>query len=81
MSTTLIDQLIEPFADCMSRDAARQVMALRADEQMQAQLDSLAAKANLGTLTASEKTDYDQLLAMIHFVALFQARARKLLKS
>jgi hypothetical protein len=78
---SLIDQIIEPFAECMSREAAQRVVTLRADEATQTKLESLAEKANLGVLSASEKADYDRLLAEIHFVALLQARARKLLKS
>ena len=80
MTTSLIDQIIQSFADCMSREAAQRVVTLRADEATQAQLDSLAEKANLGILTDHEKANYDRLLAMIHFVSLLQARARKLLK-
>lgn len=81
MSTSLLDQVIEPFADCMSREVAQRLVAVRADEATQARLDALAEKANFGTLTDEEKADYDRLLATIHFVSLLQARARKLLKS
>jgi hypothetical protein len=81
MVTSLIDQIIEPFADCMSPEAAQRVVTFRADEATQARLDSLADRANLGILTESEKADYDRLLAEIHFISLLQARARKLLKS
>lgn len=81
MSPTLLDQLIEPFAQCMTPEAAHRVAALRADEATQSHLDELADKANLGVLTAEEKAEYDRLLAMIHFISLLQARARRLLRN
>lgn len=81
MSLTLLDQIIEPFAQCMTQEAAERVAALRADAATQSRLDELADKANLGVLTDEERTDYDRLLAMIHFVSLLQARARRLLRS
>jgi hypothetical protein len=31
MNTTLLDQFIEPFAECLTQDAARKIVAIRAD--------------------------------------------------
>lgn len=80
MTTSLLDQAIEPFASLMTREAAEQLNAVRADSATQARLDELADKANLGTLTEQEKAEYDRHLAMIRFISLLQARARLLLK-
>jgi len=76
----MLDQIIEPFAQCMTPEAAQRVITFRADPQTQAELDELAHKANLGLLTESERAEYDRQLAMIHFVSMLQARARLLLK-
>ena len=81
MSTTLLDRLIEPFAECLTIEAARKVAALRADDAMQARVDELASKANRGTLTDDERAEYDQHLAAFHFVTMMQAKARRLLHS
>jgi hypothetical protein len=81
MSTTLLDQLVEPFAECLTPDAARKIAALRADDSLQARVDELAEKANRGTLTDDEAAQYDQYLAGFHFVTVMQARARRLLRS
>jgi hypothetical protein len=81
MSATLLDQLIEPFAECLTPEAARKIVGLRASVAMQAQVDDLAEKANLGTLTVAESAKYDQYLAAFHFVTVMQARARHLLQS
>jgi hypothetical protein len=79
--STLLDQIVTPFAECLTPAAAEKVVAQRADAQTQARLDELAAKANRGTLTEEEAHDYDRILAAFHFVTILQARARKLLRN
>ena len=79
MSTTLIDQLMEPFAECLTEDAARRIVALRADVAVQTRVDELADMANRGVLSADDRAEYDRLLAAYHLVSLIQARARRML--
>jgi hypothetical protein len=80
MNTTLLDQIIEPFAECLTQEAARKIVAIRADEELQQRVDALADKANAGTLTESEQSEYDRYLAAFHFVTILQARARRFIK-
>lgn len=79
MNTTLLDRVIEPFAECLTTAAARKIVALRADAEMQTRVDELADKANDGQLTDEERAEYDRYLAAFHFVTIMQARARRLL--
>ena len=81
MRNSLLSQIVDLISDGISLEAARRIVAIRADEVTQAKLDSLADKANLGILTESEKADYDRVLVAIHFVSLLQARARSLLRT
>ncbi len=81
MSTTILDQIIEPFAECLTQEAARKIVAIRADDAMQGRVDELAEKANSGTLSEAEKSEYDRYLAAFHFVTIVQARARRLIQS
>ena len=78
MTTTLLDQIIEPFAECLTPEAARKIVALRADAQFQARVDELAEAANRGQLTPAEQAEYDRYLAGFHFVTVMQAKARRL---
>jgi hypothetical protein len=79
MSTTLLDDLIEPIADCLTLEAAERIAAMRASAPLQQRVDELAEKANRGILTATEQAEYDRYLAAYHFVTLVQARARRML--
>ncbi len=80
MSTTVLDRLIEPFAECLTPEAARKIASLRADALDQERLDQLAGKANHGIMTPGEQSEYDRLLAAFHFVTMMQARARRFLQ-
>ena len=79
MATSLLDQIIEPFAECLTKDAAEKIAALRADDSLQQRVDELAEKANRGQLCPAEQVEYDRYLAAYHFVTVMQARARRIL--
>ena len=80
MSTAeILQQILDPFAECLTADAARKIVALRADPEMQAHIDGLAEKANEGTLTDEERADYEKFRATFHVVTMMQSRARKFL--
>ena len=81
MSTTLLDQLVEPFAECLTVEAAKRVVALRADPALQQRIDVLADRSNHGVLTVEEQAEYDRFLAAFHFMTIMQARARRLLSA
>ena len=80
MAANLLDQMIEPFAECLTPEAARKIVALRADEALQRRVDELAQNSTNGELTDEERTEYDRYLAAFHFVTILQAKARRLLK-
>ncbi len=81
MNSTLLDQLFQPVTDCLTESAARKLLALRADPDLQTRLDELADKANRGTLSDTERAEYDSYLSAFHLVTVLQAQARKLLDS
>lgn len=81
MRTTLFDSIIGHIAACLTQDAAQKIVALQADQATQARVDELADKANMGTLAADEKSEYDRYLAAFHFVTILQAKARSVLQT
>ena len=80
MNSCLLDGLIEPFTECLTTEAARKIVDLRADASLQKRVDELAEKANHGTLLETERVEYDQYLAAFHFVTLMQSKARRLIR-
>ncbi|KAA1258025.1 hypothetical protein LF1_05160 [Rubripirellula obstinata] len=52
--TITVEQLIDPLGECLTPDVARRIIDLRADAKLQARVDELADKANVGTITAQK---------------------------
>jgi hypothetical protein len=82
MSTTeLLEQVLDPFVDCLTPEAARKIVALRAEPAVQMRLDQLADRANEGLLTSEERLEYEKFRATFHMVTLLQSKARQILNA
>ncbi len=80
MSTSeMLEQVLDPFVDCLTPEAARKVVALRAEPAVQTRLDQLADRANEGLLTSEERAEYEKFRATFHMITLLQSKARQLL--
>jgi hypothetical protein len=80
MSTTeILEQALDPFVDCLTPEAARKIVVLRADPEAQSRLDALADRANEGSLTPEERAEYEKFRAIFHVITLLQSKARRLL--
>jgi hypothetical protein len=79
-STSIIEQFFEPVAEILPTETARQLVDLRLNPQLQARLDELAAKANLGQLTESERVEYEEYVEGLDVIAIFKAQARAALR-
>lgn len=76
----ILEQVLDPLTECLTPEAARKIVALRADPQTQSLFEQLADKANEGTLSDKERSDYDKLRATFHLVSILQSRARRVLQ-
>lgn len=75
-----LDRLVEPVVRTLTPDVARAIVALRADPELQARMDELAEKCNEGKLTADERDEYETNIRFGNFIAVIQAKARRMLK-
>ena len=71
--TAILDRVLDPITNCLTRDVAAKLVALRADPKTQARVDKLADKANEGTLSSEERAEYDRYRDAFHFVTILQA--------
>jgi hypothetical protein len=79
MSTTtftLLESWLEPV---ITPDVANRILALKLDEATLKLLDDLGDKANEGTLTVDERETYEAYIEAGDLMAIFQARARRVL--
>ena len=80
-STDLLDRLLDPVGRALSPEAARRLVALRADADAQAKMDDLADRANDGLLTPDERAEYESLITTANVIAVLQAKARTVLSN
>jgi len=73
---TMLDRLLDPVVQCLSVETARQLVDLRADEEIQARVRDLAEKRNEATLSAEERAEYESYVMAASIVAILQAKAR-----
>jgi hypothetical protein len=78
-SIPAIDRLLDPVARCLTPDALRELINLRADEELQERIESLAEKNTEGQLTAAERAEHETFVQTIQAISILQAKARKLL--
>ena len=70
---------MEPVGQCLTPEVAEKIVSLRADRELQSRVDELADKANAGTLSDEERSEYEQYVSFSQFVTLLQIKARNLL--
>ena len=74
------DRRLEPLTRCLTPEVASRIVQADLDPATQAQIDDLAAKANRGTLTESERAEDAEFVEYIDLVAIFKAKARRLVQ-
>ena len=79
VTTSYLDRLLEPVAQCFTPEVAERLAALRVDPAVQARIEELAGKANEGRLSAVERAEYEDYVEAVDLIALLQSRARSVL--
>jgi hypothetical protein len=72
----ILSRLLEPVTECLTPEAARRLVELRADAATQQRVDELADKNTEGLLTEEEKAEYEAYVSASTFIAILQAKAR-----
>ncbi len=76
---TYLDRLLAPVPECFSQEVAEQLIALRADADIEARIEELATKANEGILSPEERTEYEDYIEAVDLIGILQSRARAVL--
>jgi hypothetical protein len=79
-NSATIDRLVEPVVRTLTPEVAKAIAELRADPDLQSRMDELAEKCNDGKLTADERDEYETNIRFGNFLAIIQAKARRMLK-
>ena len=77
--SNLLDELLDPLTHCFTTAVAQEVANLHYDMHVQQRLDDLRQKANEGSLTSSERKEYETFVEAMDFVAILQFKSRQML--
>ena len=82
MSTvSYLDRFLQPVTEAFTPELARVIVDLRADDELQAEIDVLRQKANMGTLSPDEEAAYKDFVEAVDVIAIIQSKARRFLAS
>lgn len=79
VETTYFDRLLAPVTECFTPEVAERLVGLRADPEIEARIEELAAKANEGQLSREERAEYEDYIEAVDLIGILQARARAIL--
>jgi hypothetical protein len=77
--TAAFERATDPILKFFTPEQARALIAWRGDSEMRAEIDDLAARNTEGQLTESERARYEGYVRANKFIAILQAKARKLI--
>lgn len=78
-TASYLDRFLEPVTDAMTPELARVIVCLRANEQLQSEVDVLRENANAGTLTAEEDAAYNDFVEAVDVISILQSESRRVL--
>ena len=79
METATLERMVEPVSRCLTPEVARQIVALRAEPELEQRVEELACKADNGQLTEAERDEYETYVRASKFISILQSKARALL--
>ena len=75
----LLSTYLEPIAEELTPRQAEKILAIKPIDELTARVRELGDKANAGTLTEQERTEYGYYVDVDDVIGLLKAKARRLL--
>ena len=71
-----LDDLMEPLSRCLDAESARRVADFQIENPVQERIETLAERANQGTLNGAENVEYEALINAADFISILKLKAR-----
>lgn len=78
-ATDFLSSYIEPLADELTLQQAQTILAVKPSDELVGKVRMLADKANAGTLSEQERSEYEYYIDVDDVIGLLKAKARGLL--
>ena len=72
-----VENVLSAVGGCLDATSAEALLRLRAPQQLQERIETLAGRCTEGQLTNDEREEYESLVRLGNFVAILQAHARR----
>lgn len=72
----MLDRLLDPLAEGLTREAAGKIIDLRPDQEIQDRIEHLRSKASEGALTVAEQEEYEEFIEGMDLMGILKAKAR-----
>ena len=76
-----LDGILEPLSRCLDTESARRIVDFQVGRPVQERIDALAELANEGTLSDTERSEYEALINAADFISILKLKARLHLES
>jgi len=77
--TAAFERGTDPILQFFTVEQAREIVNYKGDAKLRRRIEELASKSNEGELTDAERAEYEGYVRANKFIAILQAKARKLL--
>ena len=78
-NTLAFDRATDPVLRFITPEQARALVAFTGDEPLRRRIEELASRNTEGQLTEAERSEYEGYVRANKFIAVLQAKARKLI--
>lgn len=75
----VLERMLAPVSKSLNIEAAKRLIALKADSKVQARVAELAGKCNEGKLTTEEQSEYESIVTADSIISILKSKARYLL--
>jgi hypothetical protein len=76
-ATNVLDGLLDPLSRCLDAESARRVAEFRISPAVQERIDTLAARANEGSLGDEEYAEYEAAINAADLIAILKSKVRQ----
>jgi len=77
LAAHFLDRMLDPLASSLNSEAARNIVELRIDPEIQARVAVLAERANEGNLSPEECDEYMSYVEAADMLAIFKLKAKR----
>ena len=78
-ATAFLSTYIKPIIEDLTPQQAHRILAIKPTDRLIARTEELSERANNGTLTEQERSEYEYYVEVDDIIGLLKAKARSLL--